>query len=753
MIQTTPARYSLILEDKENLEFFKNLTDILVGGEPLTDNILVNLKQNSNAKIFNMYGPTETTIWSTVKELTNEKMITIGKPIANTQVYILDREGNVLPIGITGELYIAGEGVGKGYFNKPDVTREKYINNPFIAGSVMYKTGDICKFNDIGELICLGRIDNQVKIRGLRIELDEIEKKILEYPFIKKAKVVKQMIGNREIISAYYISNRRIRISELRNYLTKYLPNYMIPSYFTALDEFPYTPNGKIDKNALPIPDNMLKSGNGEYVKPKSELETKLVTIWENILNTKPIGIKDNFFELGGDSILAMNLNIKLLKITDKITYSDIFSYPTISELAEKIENNIKSKTEDFSDLNLKYKEILAKNMKIPDNVEYQNVGNVLLTGATGFLGIHIIDEFLKREKGKIYALVRKEPGMTVKEKLLNKLHYYFENKLDKYIDDRIIIIEGDISEDGFGLKQEELFNLGNSIDVIINSAAKVSHFGNYQDFYNINVKSVEKIIDFAKIFKKKIFHISTVSVSGNAFSNRQSFENQTGDKTEFCENNFYINQNLDNVYIRSKFEAEKKILDAINIGIDAYILRMGNLMPRVIDGKFQENINENAYINRLKVFEELKCIPDYLSNEYLELTPIDKAAESIIKIMQYSNNENRIYHILNNNYIYIQSVLKIMQEMKINIQIIENKEFKQKIKNILNSNKSDILGPIINDLDKNLNLNYYSKINLNSDHTIKLLKLYGFKWTKIDKKYIENILKLIKGEKNNNDK
>lgn len=748
MIQTTPARYSLLLEDKENLEFFNNLKDILVGGEQFTENLLLELKQYTNAQIFNMYGPTETTIWSTVKDLTKETAITIGRPISNTQVYVLDKDLKPVPIGITGELYIAGDGVGRGYLKNPQATKEKYIQNPFIEGSIMYKTGDVCKFNKLGELICLGRIDNQVKIRGLRIELDEIEKRILEYPFINKAKVVKQMIGNREIISAYYIAKRRIRISELRNHLKRYLPNYMIPSYFTALNDFPYTPNGKIDKKALPIPDKLLKSEETKYEKPKSDLEKKLVEIWEDILNTKPIGIKDNFFELGGDSILAMNLNIKLLKITDKINYSDIFSYPTISELAQKIENDIINKKEDFSNLNIKYKKILDNNMNIPITIKYQSMGNVLLTGATGFLGMHIMDNFLKNEKGKIYVLVREEPGMSLRDKLLNKMHYYFGNKYDQYLEDRIIIVKGDLTEDGFGLKQEELFKLGNSINTILNSAAKVSHYGNYQEFYNINVKSVEKITNFAKTFNKKVFHISTISVSGNAFASRESFENnKIEDKKEFCENNFYINQNLDNVYVRSKFEAEKIMLDAIYNGLDGYILRMGNLMPRIADGKFQDNINENAYINRLKVFKYLGCIPDYLSDEYLEFTPVDKAAESIIKIIQFTNNNNRIYHIYNNKYILLKEILKIMYEENINIQILENNEFKKKIENILNSNNSDMLGPIINELDKNLNLNYYSKIIVNSNHTIELLEKYGFKWPKIDKKYILNILKLIKGE------
>ena len=748
IIQMTPSRMQIFIDNIEDMPNLSNLKYVTLAGEALPLSLRDELVKLGVQKVYNGYGPSETTVFSTFTDVTNRKEINIGVPLGNTQMYILDKNLKIVPIGVAGELYIAGDGVGEGYLNREDITKERYIKNPFTENSIMYKTGDVCKYDSNGEIYYLGRADNQVKIRGLRIELEEIENKLLEFPFIKKAKVIKQVIGNREIISAYFIATRRIRIMELRRHLYDNLPNYMVPSYFTALDEFPYTPNGKIDKNALPIPNGVLQNEKVGYIAPKTDLEVKLASIWEEVLNTKPIGVKDNFFELGGDSILAMNLNIKLLKITDRIKYADIFAYPTITELAAKIQTEWNENSEeDLSELNEKYKNVLSKNMILPKEGEKHSVNNILLTGVTGYLGIHILDEFLKKEKGKIYVLVRKDPGSTVKEKLLNKMHYYFEDKYDKYIDDRIIIVEGDIAKDGFGLNQQELFELGNSIDSIINSAAKVSHYGSYQEFYNTNVKSVEKIIDFANAFSKKIYHISTLSISGNAFVDQYYMEQHFKEKIDFCEENFYIGQSLENVYIRSKFEAEKKILDAILKGTEAYILRVGNLMPRLSDGRFQENIAENAYISRLKTFVQMKCIPDYLINGYLEFTPIDSTAQAILKIMQFSNKENIIYHIFNHNHVFVKDVLKIMDMLNENIRVIENDEFKQIIKNMLNSTQSDLLGTLINDLDKDLNLNYDSKISLNSKHTIELLELYGFKWPKIDKKYIINILKLIKGE------
>ena len=747
LIQMTPSRMQIFLDNIDEIPNLNQLKYVTLAGEALPLRLRDELLKLGVKKVYNGYGPSETTVFSTFTDVTKMNEINIGIPISNTQIYILDRNLNIVPIGVAGELYISGDGVGLGYLNREDLTNERYINNPFFSNSVMYKTGDICKYDNNGQIYYLERADNQVKIRGLRIELEEIENKMLEYPSIKKAKVIKQTIGNREIISAYYIATKRIRITELRKHLYSKLPNYMIPSYFTALDDFPYTPNGKIDKKSLPIPNGILQSEKNNYIAPKTDLEIKLVSIWENILNMKPIGIKDNFFELGGDSILAMNLNVQLLKITNKITYSDIFAYPTIMQLAEKIEEKISNEKEekDLTYLNKKYGKILNENMNIPLVINENKCENILLTGVTGFLGIHILDEFLKKENGKIYVIIRKDPGQTINDKLTNKLHYYFNEKYDKYVNNRIITLEGDISKSGFGLKQEELFKLGNSVDLIINSAAKVSHYGNYQEFYNTNVKSVEKIIDFANAFKKKIFHISTLSVSGNSLVDEYYVEQKINKEIDFCEDNFYIGQSFENVYIRSKFEAEKRILDAIQKGTDAYILRVGNLMPRREDGKFQENISENAYITRLKTFIKIGYLPQYLKDGYLEFTPIDSTAQAIMSIVKHTNTQNRIYHVFNHNHVYLKDLLKEINSIK----IITDDEFKEKIKSILKSSDLNVINTLLNDLDKNLNLNYNSNIKIKSKHSIELLKQYGFEWPIIDKNYINYILELIKENDN----
>ena len=578
IFQTTPSRLQAMLAKENSFDFIKKLKYILIGGEPFPPALLKQLQGSSNARIYNMYGPTETAVWSSLKDLTNADKINIGKAISNTQLYILDKFNNPLPVGVPGELFIAGDGVCKGYYNNLELTQKVFLNNPFVPNELMYKTGDLCMLLPNGEVEYLERVDNQIKIRGLRIELGEIESKILDYNGIEKVCVIKQTINNRDFISAYFTASKRINPSSLKKYLSNYLPKYMIPSYFTVLEKFPYTPNGKIDKKALKLPEEVLSnSREAEYIAPRTDLEKQFCAIWEQILNVSPIGITDNFFELGGDSILAMNLNLELKSITDSISYADIFKFPTIAELVKKS----KSKDEDYDFKYMeknydKYTNLLNSNIQVPNKntLKYQNCGNVLITGATGFLGMHVLESFINKEKGKAYCIVRSEPGLTAGAKLHQKLNYYFGNKYDKLIGKRIFALTGDICKTGFGLNQEDLSTISNDVDVVINTAARVAHYGNYYEFYNINVKSVQYAVDFCKSFNKKLYHISTLSVSGEAFDTSIA-NNKQNATTLFRENNLYIGQSLENVYVRSKFEAECLVLDSIIDGLDAYILRV----------------------------------------------------------------------------------------------------------------------------------------------------------------------------------
>ena len=747
IIQTTPSRMQAFIANGENLDFIKNATHILIGGEPFASSLLKDLKELSTCKIFNMYGPTETTVWSSLKELTNTELITIGKPILNTQIYILDDDLNPVPIGVLGEIYIAGDGVAKGYLNNEELTSKSFMPNPFVKNTIMYKTGDIGKYLKTGEIICLGRKDSQIKIRGLRIDLEEIETIISKNKSIDKVIVIKQNIEEKEFLTAYYTSNKNVDIKKMKMEIAKYLPRYMVPTYYVKLEKIPYTPNGKVDKKELPIPSFILSDEKKNYVEPKTDLQKRLEKIWEKLLKIKDIGIHDNFFEIGGDSLLAMNLNVELKKISNNVNYQDIFRFPTIAELEEKIisKNDIPflSKIQDLSE---SFTDILKKTIKLKSLHKFSPRG-VLITGVTGFLGIHVLEQFIKKYDGNIYCIIREDEKVTTRVKLYRKLNYYFGNKYDNLIDKRIFAITGDITKVGFGLNQEKMLKIVNSCDVVINCAANVSHYGNYVDFYNTNVKGVKNIIEFCKSFKMKLYHISTMSVSGTKLDSAfPSIKKQNTIK--FDESCLYVGQKLDNVYMHSKFEAEVQVLEAITKGLDAYILRMGNLMPRLKDGKFQENLDSNAFINRVQSFCNIGYLPEYILNEPLEFTPIDVSAKAIYKIITHPNNVNRVFHIYNPNYVSTKKLFNKAKELKFEIRTVNEDEFKFKIKEILeDENKKNILEYLLNDFNNDLHLDYKYDIILKSNFTTKYLRKTFFMWPKISNKYLKRFVKLLKKE------
>lgn len=329
--------------------------------------------------------------------------------------------------------------------------------------------------------------------------------------------------------------------------------------------------------------------------------------------------------------------------------------------------------------------------------------------------------------------------GLTLENKLLNKLHFYFDNQYDDFINNRIHIVAGDLTEENFGLSKDTLDDLASHVDFVINCAAKVSHYGNYNDYKNVNVNGTYAMLEFAKNYHKRFYQISTLSISGNALVD-QSFIYQSFETTfDFKENNFFIKQNLDNVYVRSKFEAEKLVLQAIENGLDGYILRIGNVMGRYCDGHFQKNVEENAYVNRLLSFFKIGCIPDYIETGYLEFTPVDKCAEAIIKIAFADSKQNRVFHLLNHKTISVTDFLTIYRKLYGNMKVVSNEDFIKTVQTILNteSRKNDLNG-IISDFNEQYELVYDSKVKLNSNFTVDFLAKIGFTWPDIDENYIK---------------
>ncbi len=340
VMQATPATWQLLLaaswDGNPQLK-------ILCGGEALPANLASQLLQRCDC-LWNMYGPTETTIWSAASEIkTDSKTIPISNPIANTQLYILDQYSQLVPVGVTGELCIGGEGLARDYFKRPDLSAEKFIPNPFSTEATrLYKTGDLARYLPSGDIEYIGRIDNQVKVRGFRIELGEIESVISQYPAVRETVVVvrEDEVDSQQIV-AYVVSEKEQTLvtHELRSFSESKLPNYMVPTAFITLEALPLTPNGKVDRKALPL----LKDANRElestFVAPRNPVEEVLAGIWTQVLDISQVGIYDNFFELGGHSLLATQVISRIRKTLEvDIPLQHLFKFPKIAELAKEIE-------------------------------------------------------------------------------------------------------------------------------------------------------------------------------------------------------------------------------------------------------------------------------------------------------------------------------------------------------------------------------------------------------------------------------
>jgi len=342
-LQATPATWRLLLEG--GWRGSPSLS-MLCGGEalprPLADRLL-----DKGKALWNLYGPTETTVWSSLARVEpGEGPVSIGRPIAHTQMYVLDARMRPVPVGVTGELYIGGKGVARGYYRRPGLTAERFVPDPFgkSPGGRVYRTGDLARWRPDGSLECLGRADHQVKVRGFRIELGEVEAALARHPSVREAAVVaREDAAGEKALAAYVVPGEGMPpVAAIRKWLLGVLPEYMIPSTIATLDAMPLTPNGKVDRNALPEPDSGRADQGATYVPPRGPVEDALVEIWGDLLGRDRIGVHDNFFELGGHSLFATQL---LARVRDTFavepTLRDFLEAPTAAGLARLIDREL----------------------------------------------------------------------------------------------------------------------------------------------------------------------------------------------------------------------------------------------------------------------------------------------------------------------------------------------------------------------------------------------------------------------------
>lgn len=746
----TPLLYNAMLDDIADK--LGALSSITVAGESVRMNLVKkHFAKLPQVKLYNEYGPTENSVCSTVYQFsaTNDEVL-IGKPISNCCCYILNQDHHLLPIGIPGELYLGGVGLARGYINNPELTEEKFIYIPAIKER-LYKTGDLAQWTPDGNLQFIERIDNQVKIRGFRVELGEIESNLLKHQSINEAVVVlDEGDPNRKCLCAYFVSEEKVTAAELKEFLGKSLPDYMIPTYFVPLERLPLNSNGKVDRKKLPAPN---RNQEENLVPPENPVEEKMVEVWREVLGVSKIGINDSFFDLGGDSLDV----IKMITVTYNehwdLSVQDYYKYKTIKKLADYIISKRQISANETEELNkvtdsADRKRLKRQSLQKISFSRPRNVNNVLLTGATGFLGSHIIFELLQLDNIKTYVLVRGLDQEDARSRLYHRLSYYFPGLDWNLTDQKIIVMNGDITKGFLGLPEPDYQMLRQKVDTVIHSAALVKHYGDDQEFQRVNVLGVHNILKFSK--NKYLTHISTISVAGD-------YTDQKRQDLRFDETSLDMGQKFDdNYYVQTKYEAEKVVLEQMRDGMDGTIIRVGNLTGRYSDGVFQPNIYENKFYQILKSIIEVGFVPDSMAETKIELTPVDLCAKAIVKLIMMEESAGNTFHVFNQNKIKVKDFLQRLHVLGYKTELIEARLFEKRIQKMIKKNEDlDSLLGIVPDL-KDGKLNYSSTVTIGSQYSIETLKHLDFVWQRINSTYIKKIIKhmqsvafIKKGSKN----
>lgn len=644
IIGTVPSIIQYLF-DQPNIANFSNLRLILSGGEILTNKVCDLVTSKSKAILVNLYGPTETTIDATFYQIDPNnipKVIPIGKPIHNMSAFILNSDLNIVPNGVIGELYIGGLGLSSGYYGQSQLTREKFINNPVKHdGTVLYTTGDLVYRDKNNNLHYIGRKDDQVKINGFRIEISEIEKVSRSHPKITDSAVI--ILNNRDYKSICLclnsIKSAQIDISDVKNYLSEWLPDYMIPHRVIFMDEFPKTINGKVDK--IKIKRFIEKSKKDKIVsKPTNDIEKKVLNDFCNVLDVKNIGIHDNFFDLGGTSLQLSKLASNLFnRFSLELPLHAFFKMPTVAGISSVISEIQSSSVSEYLAQQhfqqLRTDIYLDSDIK-PDGLpsaDFKNPNAIFLTGATGYLGSFILENLLNKTTANIYCLVRAKSSAHAYERITQSLKEY---RIDiKNAGNRILPILGDLSKPQLGIKDPDWLHLSEVIDVVYHNGAMVNFVYPYSALRAANVESVRILLRLCSLKKLKALHyVSSIDSLLSVHAPRPFLEEPSL---------LPLSGDIPGGYTGSKLVGENVANLARQIGMPVSIYRPGLIMSHSKTGATH---TIDYLLVAFRGFLPFKILPDY--PRIFDIVPVDYVAEALVHISLQDNNLGKFYHLFN---------------------------------------------------------------------------------------------------------
>lgn len=696
MTDFVPSMFNLLVDEiirrPSRANRLSSLRQILIGGEEIDfKSVLVFKQKLPHVGIANTYGVTECSMGMVFYQIDDQlsEPLPIGRPIDNTFVVILDEQLRPVAHGEHGELYLGGNCLGAGYWQDSQKTSSVFIPSPFtdLPGDSLYRTGDFGYMNKDGLIYYLGRKDRQFQIGGNRVELGEIEAVLNRHKDVKQARVVflEETHQNR-MLAAAVLTSKKMTAKDLKFHISDNLPTYMHPRRFVFLSVWPLNANGKVDLAELK---RMLASAKVNKSKGQkrssSLLQKQLAILWQELLSIDTIELNSNFFDAGGDSILAMVLLAKIEEAFGKrLSFSELMQNPSFEDMCRLVNQSQESAEQEKNHLN--QLTTMLNDLKLCDELSCVHVSEpktvsseyILLTGATGFIGIHLLADLLQHTRAKIFCLVRAKEPDNARQRILDSLCFY---KLSmSSTQERIIPIVADLANPRLGLDYEQFETLANTIDTVFHCGAMVNFLYDYDHHRPANVLGTSELLSLTARGKlKRFYFISTLGV----FPLRKiSQEGRIA--TENCYPDPY--QTPDGGYEQSKTIAELLVAKARSKGVAATIFRLGEIMPHTTTGV----ANPKALSHMLfKAFSMLGCFP--VSDKHLDYTPVDYVTRAIVSIAQQPEWLGTNFHLCHPTGISINNFMGFISGQK-TIMPISSAKFRIVLEKKLASESNGLL-------------------------------------------------------------
>jgi len=655
-VATMPPSYLRLFGQAD----FPSLRVLMTVGEPP---ILADARHYAaRLRYINGYGPTETTAAAAIGPVRPEaRRLSVGRPLANTSIHLLDPSGRPVPPGAVGEVWLGGAGLAAGYLNRPDLTEAAFVTRP---EGRLYRSGDLGQWSGEGELVILGRADSQVKLRGQRVELGEIERRLDAHPLVRHgvALVETTSSGGQTLWAFVRLEDGVVppTAADWQDHLARTLPSYMLPSAVFVVPDIPLTVSGKIDHAALLA--QVSDAGGGPSDAPgQDEMERKIAAIWAEHLGRATVGRNDDFFDLGGDSLRAIAV-VNQLRRSVECAINDLYEHPRLADFAQlcrpkpqHLRSLLRAAAADWHAYQRTLVAYEAERMEAlaaagrvyteRTRAEMETAGDiprrydeVLLTGATGYLGLYLLRALLAEPTRRVTLLVRGADEAAARTRLGGLLRHYFGAKTGAALggDPRLTVLAGDLRRDDLGLSSAAHDRLATGLGAIFHCAANVKHFGAYSSFAADNVAATARMVALAETASADLHFVSTLSVCGKAPDNGFRL---------FTEDDPVPDVLDDNYYTRSKQEAERLVVAARGRLANAAIHRVGNIVFAAEGGALQANIAENAFFRQLGAFLRLGAVPD---ESHVWLCHVDCVARAIVLLAERSGQPHLTHHIEN---------------------------------------------------------------------------------------------------------